>query len=149
MFPKIQEGSKCTSSNYDMPMKNGEKISSSWLVHSENKNCVMCFCCLLFGWMYNIYSIYKENILDIYPNLSIALRLLALPVTVSSGERSFSSLRLIKTYLRSTCHRSDCLHLLFSPSSGKSRSRWTSKLWTSLLCEDGRREDVTSTAGFS
>ncbi|XP_070411111.1 52 kDa repressor of the inhibitor of the protein kinase-like [Nothobranchius furzeri] len=47
--------------------------------------------------------IYNENILDIYPNLSIALRLLlTLPVTVASGERSFSALKLIKTYLRST-----------------------------------------------
>nr|XP_055031053.1 zinc finger MYM-type protein 1-like [Misgurnus anguillicaudatus] len=47
--------------------------------------------------------IYKENILDIYPNLSIALRLLlTLPVTVASSERSFSSLKLIKTYLRTT-----------------------------------------------
>uniref|UniRef100_A0A3Q1DI04 TTF-type domain-containing protein n=1 Tax=Amphiprion ocellaris TaxID=80972 RepID=A0A3Q1DI04_AMPOC len=47
--------------------------------------------------------IYKESGLDIYPNLSIALRLLlTLPVTVASGERSFSKLKMIKTYLRST-----------------------------------------------
>uniref|UniRef100_A0A3Q2DVQ2 TTF-type domain-containing protein n=1 Tax=Cyprinodon variegatus TaxID=28743 RepID=A0A3Q2DVQ2_CYPVA len=47
--------------------------------------------------------IYKEQILDLYGNLSIALRLLlTLPGTVASGERSFSSLKLIKTYLRST-----------------------------------------------
>ena len=47
--------------------------------------------------------IYKENILDLYPNMSIALRLLlTLPVTVASGERGFSKLKLIKTYLRST-----------------------------------------------
>lgn len=47
--------------------------------------------------------IYKEDLLDLYGNLSIALRLLlTLPVTVASGERSFSSLKLIKTYLRST-----------------------------------------------
>ena len=47
--------------------------------------------------------IYKENIVDLYPNLSIALRLLlTLPVTVASGERSFSKLKLIKTYLRTT-----------------------------------------------
>lgn len=47
--------------------------------------------------------IYKENILDLYPNMSIALRLLlTLPVTVASSERSFSKLKLIKTYLRST-----------------------------------------------
>lgn len=46
--------------------------------------------------------LYKED-LDLYGNLSIALRLLlTLPVTVASGERSFSSLKLIKTYLRST-----------------------------------------------
>lgn len=37
------------------------------------------------------------------PNLSIALRiLLTLPVSVASGERSFSKLKLIKTYLRSS-----------------------------------------------
>ncbi|CAK6951761.1 hypothetical protein NFI96_003229 [Scomber scombrus] len=47
--------------------------------------------------------IYSENLLDLYSNLSIALRLLlTLPVSVASGERSFSALKLIKTYLRST-----------------------------------------------
>lgn len=47
--------------------------------------------------------IYKEQLLDLYANLSIALRLLlTLPLTVASGERSFSALKLIKTYLRST-----------------------------------------------
>lgn len=40
---------------------------------------------------------------DFAPNVCIALRiLLTLPVTVASGERSFSKLKLIKTYLRST-----------------------------------------------
>ena len=38
--------------------------------------------------------IYKEQLLDLYGNLSIALRLLlTLPVTVASGERSFSALK--------------------------------------------------------
>lgn len=48
--------------------------------------------------------IYKEQLLDLYGNLSIALRLLlTLPITVASGERSFSALKLIKkNYLRST-----------------------------------------------
>lgn len=46
--------------------------------------------------------IYKGQLLDLYGNLSIVLRLLlTLPVTAASGERSFSALKLIKTYLRS------------------------------------------------
>lgn len=41
------------------------------------------------------------------PNVSVALRiLLPLPVTVASGERSFSKLKLIKMYLRSTMSES-------------------------------------------
>ena len=47
--------------------------------------------------------IYSKKLLDLYSNLSIALQLLlTLPVTVASGERSFSALKLIKTYMRST-----------------------------------------------
>lgn len=39
----------------------------------------------------------------VYPNLSTALRLfLTIPVTVASSERSFSKLKLIKNYLRSS-----------------------------------------------
>lgn len=40
---------------------------------------------------------------DFAPNVSVALRiLLTLPVTVASGESSFSKLKLIQTYLRTT-----------------------------------------------
>lgn len=50
-----------------------------------------------------LYYIYKEQLLDLYGNLSIALYLLlTLHVTVASGERSFLALKLIKTSLRST-----------------------------------------------
>lgn len=47
--------------------------------------------------------IYKDNLLDLYPNLSIAMQLLlTLPVTVASGERSFSTPKRLKTYLVSS-----------------------------------------------
>ena len=46
---------------------------------------------------------HDSNIFDAFPNTWVALRiLLTLPVTVASGERSFSKLKLIKTYLRAT-----------------------------------------------
>ena len=46
---------------------------------------------------------HDSNVYDAFPNTWIALRiLLTIPVTVASGERSFSKLKLIKTYLRST-----------------------------------------------
>ncbi|KAK0150731.1 repressor of the inhibitor of the protein kinase [Merluccius polli] len=45
----------------------------------------------------------EKKLEDIYPNLWIALRVtVTLPVTVASAERSFSKLKLIKTYLRSS-----------------------------------------------
>lgn len=47
-----------------------------------------------------------------YPNLVIAYRLLlTFPVSVASGERSFSKLKLIKTHLRSTMTQEKLLNL--------------------------------------
>ena len=47
--------------------------------------------------------IYRKHMLEVYPNLSIALRvLLTCPVSVACAERSFSKLKLIKTFHRST-----------------------------------------------
>ena len=44
-----------------------------------------------------------HKLMESFPNISVALRvLLTLPVSVASGERSFSKLKLIKSYLRST-----------------------------------------------
>ena len=46
---------------------------------------------------------FRKRIEGTFPNCEIALRLvLTVPVTVASGERSFSKLKLIKNYLRST-----------------------------------------------
>jgi len=45
----------------------------------------------------------QSNTSDLFPNTWISLRiLLTIPVTVAIGEKSFSKLKLIKTYLRST-----------------------------------------------
>ncbi|XP_076044803.1 uncharacterized protein LOC143027403 [Oratosquilla oratoria] len=47
--------------------------------------------------------IHKKHFEELYPNLWVALRIACtLPVTVASAERSFSELKLIKTYLRSS-----------------------------------------------
>lgn len=50
-----------------------------------------------------LQQIYEYKWQDIFPNLWTALRIfLTIPVTVASGERSFSKLKLIKTCIRST-----------------------------------------------
>ncbi|KAJ8359077.1 hypothetical protein SKAU_G00156020 [Synaphobranchus kaupii] len=47
--------------------------------------------------------VHKKELTELYPNLWISLRIACtLPVTVASAERSFSKLKLIKTYLRSS-----------------------------------------------
>lgn len=47
--------------------------------------------------------IFGNDLISTFPNITIALRiLLTLPVSVASGERSFSKLKIIKNYLRST-----------------------------------------------
>ena len=45
----------------------------------------------------------NQKLNKVFPNIDIALRiLLTLPISVACGERSFSKLKLIKNYLRST-----------------------------------------------
>ncbi|XP_065658256.1 zinc finger MYM-type protein 1-like [Hydra vulgaris] len=56
--------------------------------------------------------IHKYSLTDAYPNTAIAIRIfLTLPVTVATCERSFSKLKTIKNYLRSTMgqERLSCL----------------------------------------
>lgn len=62
--------------------------------------------------IYILNFIKDHNIQELYPNVWIALRILiTIPVTVASGERSFSKLKLIKTYLRSTISQSRLTNL--------------------------------------
>ncbi|XP_068115082.1 zinc finger MYM-type protein 1-like [Hyperolius riggenbachi] len=45
----------------------------------------------------------EKRLMEIYPNMWLALRIaVTTPITVASAERSFSKLKLIKNYLRST-----------------------------------------------
>ena len=51
-----------------------------------------------------LLHVVASNAADDFPNFSTALRILLqyrMPVTVASGEHSFSELKLIKSYLRS------------------------------------------------
>lgn len=55
-----------------------------------------------------------EHVIEVncYPNVSIAYRILfTVPVTVASAERSFSKLKLLKNYLRSTMTQERLNHL--------------------------------------
>ncbi|KAG6928005.1 hypothetical protein G0U57_008906 [Chelydra serpentina] len=56
-----------------------------------------------------VQFIHMSKLVDIYPNVYIATRiLLTIPVTVASGEQSSSKLKLIKNYLHSTMSQ-ECL----------------------------------------
>lgn len=47
--------------------------------------------------------ILENQLISTFPNIAVTIRIfLTLPVSVASGERSFSKLKLIKTYLRSS-----------------------------------------------
>ncbi|CAH2096804.1 unnamed protein product [Euphydryas editha] len=47
--------------------------------------------------------LHSQSLRDIYPNVDIALRIfLSIPATNCSGERSFSTLKRVKTYLRAS-----------------------------------------------
>lgn len=50
-----------------------------------------------------LQGLHDFGLIESYPNINIAIRLfLTLPVSIASCERSFSKLKLIKNYLRST-----------------------------------------------
>lgn len=77
--------------------------------------------------------LYENSLYDALPNFVIALRiLLTVPVTIASAERSFSKLKLIKTYLRSTMTNSR----LSSLALISIENDLTSSLDFSLLIDD-------------
>lgn len=56
IFTKNREGHRFNESHYYMNMKNKERIGTSWLLYSQSKHCVMCFCCQLFVHAENTLS---------------------------------------------------------------------------------------------
>lgn len=54
----------------------------------------------------------SQDLVPCFPNFCISLRIfLTIPISVASGERSFSKLKLIKNYLRSTISQERCTNL--------------------------------------
>ncbi|XP_060845261.1 zinc finger MYM-type protein 1-like [Rhopalosiphum padi] len=59
------------------------------------------------------FKIHKKGLQNILPQICICLRILStIPTSVSTGERSFSKLKLIKSYLRSTTAENRLNHLI-------------------------------------
>lgn len=48
-FPCDDSGRRFTSKNYKRSLNNGELVLRHWLVYSETKNVIFCFCCKIFN----------------------------------------------------------------------------------------------------
>ena len=81
--------------------KNSVDGSSDVEVHDLISKLKILKFTLLEGTAMEIFEHVRE--VNCYPNISIAYRILfTVPVTVASAEKSFSKLKLLKNYLRST-----------------------------------------------
>ena len=79
-----------------------------------------------------------------FPNVFIALGIyLKMPVTVASGERSFSTLKLIKTYLLSTISQERLNNLAMLSIELTLPKLWTSKLFSKSLQKRNLEESVS------
>lgn len=87
---------------------------------------------------------HENKLTDVFPNTCIMLRiLLTIPVTVASGEWSFSKLKLIKTYLCSmmTQERLSSLAVL-SIKQGVAKTLDYSSLIDSFASAKARKIDL-------
>uniref|UniRef100_A0A3P8THJ7 TTF-type domain-containing protein n=1 Tax=Amphiprion percula TaxID=161767 RepID=A0A3P8THJ7_AMPPE len=73
IFPRNQEGCRFTKNYFYMHMRNGEKISRSWLMYSETKDSVICFCCRVSGNKDKSTQLSGDGVND-WKNLSVILR---------------------------------------------------------------------------
>ncbi|KAL4107535.1 hypothetical protein QTP88_017867 [Uroleucon formosanum] len=113
---------------YSWPMENLKKAGVDLCIKYENDLNKIEFISQLESFKEHVYNIdddlkrvtffemlnfiYKNKLQDAYPNISVAYQIyLTMPVTSASCERSFSKLKLIKTYLRSTTEQARLNHL--------------------------------------
>lgn len=74
----------------------------------------------------------QNGFLEIFPNLTIAFRiLLTMPISVATGEATFSKSKLIKNYLRSTMRCRRCDYPIYQ--SYQLRMNWPTTSITKML----------------
>jgi len=73
----------------------------------KHNACDTLVSCNLTSALAALKYLVETKVVECYPNFYVALRtFLTIPVTEASAERSFSKLKLIKTFLRSTMSQS-------------------------------------------
>ncbi|CAM4486186.1 unnamed protein product [Caretta caretta] len=96
-----QQMTKCK--NLESLLKHGDSFDLNGLELYEELSTLSSMLLHAKSVMDIVQFIHISKLVDIYPNVYIATHiLLTIPVTVASGEWSFSKLKLIKNYLRST-----------------------------------------------
>ncbi|KAG6920443.1 hypothetical protein G0U57_019127, partial [Chelydra serpentina] len=89
--------------NLESPLKHGDSFDLNGLELYEELSTLSSMLPHAKSVMDIVQFIHTSKLVDIYPNVYIATPiLLTIPVSVASGERSFSKLKLIKNDLRST-----------------------------------------------
>ncbi|KYQ53953.1 hypothetical protein ALC60_07108 [Trachymyrmex zeteki] len=101
-------------SHTDQLAKNAARLSNEYKEDLPDSESFQNECLHFFGFLKNLDEppstiremcnmIYDKGLQEVYPYINIVLRIfLCIPVTNSSAERSFSVLRRVKNYLRST-----------------------------------------------